>query len=123
MDYQALADTLTERRADLGLTQSECANMGGISTGVWLKVENNQQSVYRPRTLSAIDRGAAWPRQTARGILDGSITPAEALAMPLDGSSSDAEAIDIRFAALAGKLTDEQRAKVEGYIEALLEDE
>lgn len=67
-DLQRLADAVTLRRADLGLSREECARRAGMSNNTWGRIEQGRPA--RDTSYSRIDRVLDWPIGTCAQILD-----------------------------------------------------
>ena len=70
-DWQRLADFVSERRADLGMTQEDVRAAGGPSTATQRLSEGNLQSRYQPVILGRLETALKWERGSVRRILAG----------------------------------------------------
>jgi transcriptional regulator with XRE-family HTH domain len=68
-DAKRLAQAVKAAREELGLTQREFAERGGIAM---LTVQRIEQEKVQPRTktFTGLDKAAGWPSGTARAILE-----------------------------------------------------
>ena len=70
-DWQRLADLVSERRADLGMTQEDVRAAGGPSTATQRLIEGGHQSRYQPVILGRLETALKWERGSVRRILAG----------------------------------------------------
>jgi hypothetical protein len=70
-DWQRLADLVSERRADLGMTQEDVRAAGGPSTATQRLIEGALQSRYQPVILGRLETALKWERGSVRRILAG----------------------------------------------------
>lgn len=112
-----VAAAVTERRADLDLTQQQAAALAGVSATTWQKLEARHEAPNE-RSLRKMARVLGWPATFAETILSGEV-PQEVEASA-DAPTSEASDV-VGIAALAGELTPEDRAKVEAYMRGLLD--
>jgi transcriptional regulator with XRE-family HTH domain len=77
-DLAKLGKFLTDRRAELGITQDEFVSRAGTDAGKpalsvkqLIRIEKGRVSNPQPKTLGALDRGADWEAGSARSVLDG----------------------------------------------------
>jgi len=69
-DVKRLADAVTDRRGELGLTQEEFADQCGVSLPTIQRIEA-RRITPRATTLAGLDRGARWKQGSARATLAG----------------------------------------------------
>ncbi len=116
-----LAAAVRAQRLRLGLTQQQAAAVAGVSKIVWGKVENAGQTSYRDRTLVAVEQAMGWAPGSVEQILAGGQPT-----LPDPDDTPPPPAMSGQIAAFSGKLhelTPEQLAKLEGYIDAMLDQE
>jgi hypothetical protein len=83
-DWQRLGELVSERRADLGLTQEDLRAAGGPSTATQRLIEGGRQDRYQPSILAREERALQWERGSVRRILaGGDPTPASPAAKGL----------------------------------------
>ena len=70
-DWRRLADLVSERRADLGMTQEDVRAAGGPSTATMRLIEGGHQSRYQPVILGRLETALKWERGSVRRILAG----------------------------------------------------
>ncbi len=70
-DWQRLAALVSERRADLGMTQEDVRAAGGPSTATMRLIEGGHQSRYQPVILGRLETALKWERGSVRRILAG----------------------------------------------------
>ena len=70
-DWRRLADLVSERRADLGMTQEDVRAAGGPSTATMRLIEGGLQSRYQPVILGRLETALKWERGSVRRILAG----------------------------------------------------
>jgi len=70
-DWSRLADLVSERRADLGMTQEDVRAAGGPSTATMRLIEGGHQSRYQPVILGRLETALKWERGSVRRILAG----------------------------------------------------
>ncbi|MCC5953442.1 MAG: helix-turn-helix transcriptional regulator [Acidimicrobiia bacterium] len=116
-----LGQIVKTRRTELGFTQRKVVDRVADQLGTEAISEPTYRAVETGRTnasaltLSAVSRALDWPPDALERIRDGAPPPNAA-----DAASAGDE---IQIAALAGNLTPENRAKLEGYARALLDDQ
>jgi hypothetical protein len=114
-----MARAIESRRLELGLTVGDFTALAGLTAPGLMPVRRGYRRQYQDKVKLGVARALEWPVDAVDRLLAGEDPstwgdrPPEPLAGALDPEV-------IGLAARAGKLTPEQRAKVEGYIEALL---
>lgn len=89
-DWQRLAAYVVRRRAQLGLTQIEAAQRGGLSLDRLQAVEGAKRTSYRPATLVLLERALDWKDGSVDAVLVGrEPTPLEAHQLEDAGRASD----------------------------------
>lgn len=106
------------RRLELGRTQVDVIAAAREATGAsisepTMRAVENGRTAPSDLTMASISRGLDWPADALRRIRDGED--------PAAFARGEGEAA--RIVALAGRLTPEQRARVEGFMEGLLGDD
>jgi transcriptional regulator with XRE-family HTH domain len=72
MDWQAVADAITGRLAELDMTQRELSARSGLSVTTIRQLSRNYAPRRRsPRTLVDISEGLRWPADYLARVLDG----------------------------------------------------
>lgn len=149
-NWKIVGEAITHRMKELGLSQAEVVSASGVSDTKLCELQRGVAMNPRPATLSKVSRAIRWQSDGIELILKGagpsavvlvadlSIAPppmypsgyeldpeSELMAPPIGDVVEPMadEGTGSRIAALAGKLSKQQRAKVEGYIQGLLEDE
>ena len=98
-DWQRLADFVSDRRADLGMTQEDVRAAGGPSTATQRLIEGALQSRYQPVILGRLETALKWERGSVRRVLAGgdpvpaSDESAPAILEPVPDLAADAEAV------------------------------
>lgn len=70
-DWDRLAESVRERRVELGLTQEDARAAGGPSTATMRLIEGALQHSYQPSTLRDLEHVLQWERGSVRKILAG----------------------------------------------------
>lgn len=116
--WQQLAKAVRVRRTELGLTQAAAVQRSGglISAAVWSILEGARQRNGRmdERSLAGAERSLDWPAGRAAEILHGDTEE------PVSDEVEGDEVLGI--AAKAGRLSPEQRGRLTGYLDALLDE-
>lgn len=105
----ASAHLVTQERARRGWGLRYAADRAGVSVGSWRRAEAGETVHYS--TLIAVAEALGWTAVDADRLIDGEPPQAADTATP----------DEVGLAALAGELSPEDRAKVEGYIRGLLD--
>lgn len=110
-DWQRVASAINTRMEELGLSQTDLARAAGISRETVRKLQYAEQNAYQRRTLTAISE-ALWdnPHGIHR-VLRGQ--------EPVEKAPDRTEAG--RLAERLAQLDEEQRQRVLGYIDAILD--
>lgn len=90
-DFKRLGKAIEARRGELGLTQAEFADRGGIALKTVSRLENGTADP-RQKTLGAVDRAAEWATGTALRITEG-VEPADPSKQTSAVGHTDAEYI------------------------------
>lgn len=70
-DWQAVADAITNRLTELGMTQRELSERSGLSVTTLRQIQNNYSPRKRsPRTLADISEALHWPPGHLAQVLD-----------------------------------------------------
>lgn len=114
---QGMAEAIEQRRRDLNLTVGELAAAAGITAQALAGYRRGERrdSVAAERTKRGLASALGWPADWYER-LDAGEDPAS---FPVVDAADSVDVVGI--AALAGELTPEDRAKVEGYIRGLLD--
>jgi hypothetical protein len=80
-DWHRLAESVRERRVELGMTQEEARAAGGPSTATMRLIEGALQESYQASTLRDLERALQWQRGSVRMVLAGGDP------VPLDGAA------------------------------------
>lgn len=119
-----MAEAIEGRRLALGLSPGDFAEATGLTAQGLMAVRKGYRRQYQDKLKLGVARALQWPPDAIDRLLSGedpaSFQGDDPPPSPLAGAL-DPDVIGL--AARAGKLTPEQRAKVEGYIEALLDEE
>lgn len=84
-DWQAVADAITDRLAELEMTQQELADRSGLSVTTIRQLQRNYSARKRsPRTLADISEGLRWPPNHLARILEGAPTTSDDRSMRAD---------------------------------------
>jgi transcriptional regulator with XRE-family HTH domain len=96
-DWQAVADAITDRLAELEMTQKELADRSGLSVTTIRQIQRNYSARHRsPRTLADISEGLRWqPNHLAR-ILEGAPTTSDDRSMRADLDQLRREVAELR---------------------------
>jgi transcriptional regulator with XRE-family HTH domain len=70
-DWSHLGRLVRERRADLGLTQTEVQSAGGPSPATLYLIESGRRGSYRPQVLRRLERALGWRAGSVRRALAG----------------------------------------------------
>ncbi len=71
-DWEAVANAINTRLAELDMTQRELAERSGVSAATLRQIQNNYESRRRsPRLLAAISEGLRWPSGHLARVLEG----------------------------------------------------
>lgn len=107
-DHGALAQAVKQRRAELGLTQEQAAELTqridtevlhsdnhrvrlGVSRSTWASIEQADEVERRAHTQDLLDRALRWPSGTARAHLYGLDLPEGPPAEGLDSITGEAD--------------------------------
>ncbi|MFD3741114.1 helix-turn-helix domain-containing protein [Streptomyces sp. NPDC058629] len=69
-DHPRLADYVTARREELGLSVRRAAQLAGIAYDTWRRIEGGTKKVHRPN-IAKVDPVLGWAPGSAVGILEG----------------------------------------------------
>lgn len=84
-DWQAVADAITDRLAELEMTQQELADRSGLSVTTIRQLQRNYSARKRSsRTLADISEGLRWPPNHLARILEGTPTISDDRSMRAD---------------------------------------
>lgn len=67
--WKAFGDAVRARRLELGYTQDEAAERGGVSGTTWRNIEKANGTSYRALSLSGVCRALDWPPNAYSQIL------------------------------------------------------
>lgn len=67
--WKTFGEKVQQRRLELGLTQDEAAERGGVSGTTWRNIEKGNGTSYRALTLSGVCRALGWPPNAYSQIL------------------------------------------------------
>ncbi|QXC59363.1 hypothetical protein KSP35_13215 [Aquihabitans sp. G128] len=113
-----MAEAIEQRRKELGMSPGDFTAATGLTGPGVMPVRKGYRRQYQDRVKLGVARALQWPPDAIDRLMAGEDPdprpPGPALALDSDV---------IGLAARAGKLSPEQRAKVEGYIEALLDED
>lgn len=70
-DWRRLADHVTTRRTQLGLTQGQVQAAGGPSVATMRLIEGAIQEGYRPNILGRLEQALGWKAGSVAAILTG----------------------------------------------------
>jgi transcriptional regulator with XRE-family HTH domain len=71
MSWETLAKVVRERRKDLGLTQPQVAEVGGLSISLVRMIENNRSEGMRAAKKQGLERALRWKPGSVDAVLDG----------------------------------------------------
>ena len=113
-DWQALAAASVRRRAELGLTQEQAGQQNDeISSATIRIIEAAGKDSYSARTLVGLAKALSWPLDGPERILAG--------ADPKGLATENREPGVLELSARIGALSPEKRARLEAYLDGLLE--
>ena len=113
-DWQALAKATVRRRAELGLTQEQAGQQNDeISSATIRLIEAESKESYSARTLIGLAKALRWPLDGPERILAGEDPSG------LGSESHDADVIQL--SAKIGLLPPDKRARLEAYLDGLLD--
>lgn len=70
-DWQRLAEQVTRRREQLGLTQGQVHSAGGPSVATMRMIEGGLQRSYRGNILGRLEKALRWKPGSVEAILNG----------------------------------------------------
>lgn len=73
MLWEKLGQQVRDRRAELGLTQTDVAQRGGPSVETLRALENNRAGRLSPRVRRALERVLQWETGSIDAVLDGGV--------------------------------------------------
>jgi len=113
-DWEALAGACVRRRAELGLTQEQAGQQNDeISSATIRIIEATGKESYSPRTLIGLAKALRWPLDAPERILAGED--------PRGLATENREAAVLELSARIGSLSPEKRARLEAYLDGLLD--
>lgn len=113
-DWQALARASVRRRAELGLTQEQAGQQNDeISSATIRIIEAAGKDSYSARTLIGLAKALRWPLDGPELILQGT----DPKALPTENRETDV----LELSARIGALPPQKRARLEAYLDGLLE--
>jgi hypothetical protein len=113
-DWQALARASVRRRAELGLTQEQAGQQNDeISSATIRIIEAQGKASYSARTLIGLAKALRWPLDGPERILAGED--------PSSLGSESHEADVVQLSAKIGLLPPDKRARLEAYLDGLLD--
>lgn len=71
MDWAKLGVVVRDRRADLGLTQTDVDKLGGPSVLTLRAIENNRAGRLTPRLRRSLERVLKWESGSVEAVLEG----------------------------------------------------
>ncbi|HUG86143.1 MAG TPA: helix-turn-helix transcriptional regulator [Euzebya sp.] len=121
---QELASRVARRRAELGLTQQEAADMAGVAVTTWRMVEGGRQSNFRALTLASVARALGLE---VDHLLDPSsktpaTRPARPAVQPPDHVSRGTEATVALLAEQLVRLSPRDLLLIQALVDRLFED-
>lgn len=113
-DWQALARASVRRRAELGLTQEQAGQQNDeISSATIRIIEAAGKDSYSARTLIGLAKALRWPLDGPELILRGT----DPKTLPTENRETDV----LELSARIGALPPQKRARLEAYLDGLLE--
>ncbi|MFC5184413.1 hypothetical protein [Actinomadura harenae] len=95
-DWQRLAECVSQRRAQLGLTQEDVRAAGGPSTVTLRYIESASQDSYKSNSLTRLERALDWAAGSVEAVLaGGEPTERSAAKRPPSNPEGDSEAGEI----------------------------
>lgn len=82
-DWEALGKTVRDRRAELGLTQSDISDRGGPSVNTLRALENNRADRLGPRLRRSLERTLEWAAGSVDEVLAGGAPSAQDASAPV----------------------------------------
>ena len=113
-DWDALARACVRRRAELGLTQEQAGQQNDeISSATLRIIEATGKDSYSARTLIGLAKALRWPLDAPERILAGED--------PSEFRTENREKSVLELSARIGSLPPDKRARLEAYLEGLLD--
>lgn len=75
-NWDAVAEAINTRLAELDMTQVELAGKSRVSTATLRQLQHGVAKRYSPRTLAAISGALSWPSDHLERVATGSGSPA-----------------------------------------------
>lgn len=73
-NWTAVAEAITTRLAELGMTQNDLSTRSGVSVATVRQLQRNYEAKRRsPRTLSALSEALRWPADHLARVRDGAV--------------------------------------------------
>jgi hypothetical protein len=114
LDWDALAAASVRRRAEIGLTQEQAGQQNDeISSATIRIIESTGKDSYSARTLIGLAKSLRWPLDGPDRILAGE--------NPMNLATENREPAVLELSARIGALPPEKRARLEAYLDGLLE--
>ncbi|MCA2243345.1 MULTISPECIES: DNA-binding protein [Mycobacteriaceae] len=73
MDWEKLGVVVRDRRAELGLTQTDVNELGGPSVLTLRAIENNRAGRLSPRLRRSLERALKWESGSIEAVLEGGV--------------------------------------------------
>lgn len=74
-DWDAVAEAINTRLAELDMTQAELASKSTVSPATLRQIQHGVSKKRSPRTLAAISEALGWPSQHLQDVASGSASP------------------------------------------------
>lgn len=77
MDWNAVAEAINARLAELDMTQAELASKSTVSPATLRQIQHGVAKKRSPRTLAAISEALGWPSRHLQDVASDSASPSE----------------------------------------------
>lgn len=120
--WARVAAAVLARRVQLGLTQEDAAERGGLSATTWRLLENRAQSSYRRLTLAGVERALGWAAGSIAALLDGRDPTEAGHRRDGDGDGDDDADAVVRLRGKVAQLSHDDARAIEALVDRLLAD-